>query len=724
MNNFSKKILKNKVYNRFLPISQTVLKGLEREPKITDFTLIKELGCGSFGRVLLVQHKKTQAQYALKAIDKRIKDNIEEKDYFRREIEIMYRINHPNVVKLFGHFEENTFCYFIMEYIPKGNLYSFVPKRGIHKISDRAAVSIIKDTISALYYLHHMNPPILHRDIKPENILISDNMRAKLTDFGWSNYLRGNYKRKTICGTPIYLAPEIINNFGHDEKIDIWCVGVLMFELLTGQAPWEGDDVNTVKNNILRLNIKWPKNIDKDAKDLISKILKYMPEERPSLRTILSHKFFLKYFPDAVNCLKKPNSIGNKLYIISKDHPLAYNEMSTNIQNYTNYTQNYTEITPQPTLLPYKETKASIYNLTPIKTNNGLKSFLPQCSKINNYIISPSIRNNNIAQTNYNNTRSTYINNPEIKKILENLDFYFPKTNNNIKYHVRSNGEYLDPNSTRITTYSVTKNNNNKYNIKSNGEYLDPNSTRITTYSVSKNNNNKYNLKSYGEYLDQNSTRITTYSVTKTNNNKNHLSSNGENLDSYFTRINSYPVNKTDNNKFYVRTNGYSYIPRNTVKVREMIQNEERIRELVRKTKLMSGKNYSNGNDNNRPSYLYETRYKTLIPTNFSNKSYDFFGDNSFNNNLNSTLIKDIINKAFENEKYDFSITNNRQSTLNNINSGNTNSFKILNDPDILRWKEQEKLRRESERKKINSLLNKYGMDSKSNYSIYNYNFI
>ena len=155
-----------------------------------------------------------------------------------------------------------------------------------------------------------------------------------------------------------------------------------------------------------------------------------------------------------------------------------------------------------------------------------------------------------------------------------------------------------------------------------------------------------------------------------------------------------------------------------------MIQNEERIRELVRKTKLMSGKNYSNGNDNNRPSYLYETRYKTLIPTNFSNKSYDFFGDNSFNNNLNSTLSKDIINKAFENEKYDFSITNNRQSTLNNINSGNTNSFKILNDPDILRWKEQEKLRRESERKKINSLLNKYGMDSKSNYSIYNYNFI
>ena len=124
----SKKIIKNKVVDRFLPVPETVLQGLEPEPKITDFTLIKVLGVGSFGRVLLVQHKVTQAQYAIKAIDKRIPDNIEEKLYFRREIEIMYKINHPNVVKLYGHFEDNTYCYFVMEYIPRGNLFSFVPK--------------------------------------------------------------------------------------------------------------------------------------------------------------------------------------------------------------------------------------------------------------------------------------------------------------------------------------------------------------------------------------------------------------------------------------------------------------------------------------------------------------------------------------------------------------------------------------------------------------------
>ena len=320
---------KNNVMNRFLPMPESVLKGLESEPKITDFTLIKELGVGSFGRVLLVQHNLTQAQYAIKAIDKRNKANIQEKPYFRREIEIMYRIHHPNVVKLFGHFEDNTYCYFIMEYIPGGNIYSYVPKNGIRTINTQQVASIIKDVISATYFLHHMNPPIVHRDIKPENVLLAENMRAKLTDFGWSNYMQGDIKRTTVCGTPIYLAPEMINNTGHDEKVDIWCIGVLLFELMTGQQPWQGSDVQTVKYNISRLKINWPKQMDMTAADLISKILRYNPEERISLRNMLMHPFFTKYFPNAVSCLKRPDNTQYKVFIVSKDHPLTWNPVFT-----------------------------------------------------------------------------------------------------------------------------------------------------------------------------------------------------------------------------------------------------------------------------------------------------------------------------------------------------------------------------------------------------------
>ena len=317
-------ITKNNVANRFLPIPENVLRGLESEPKISDFILLKELGAGSFVRVLLVQHKITQAKYAIKAIDKRNTANIQEKPYFRREIEIMYRVHHPNVVKLFGHFEDNNYCYFIMEYIAGGNIYSLVPKS--RSISTQQKASIMKDVISAVYFLHHMNPKIVHRDIKPENVLLDKGTVAKLTDFGWSNYMQGDMKRTTVCGTPVYLAPEIINNQGHDEHVDIWCIGVLLFELMAGFSPWQGDDVQTIRYNISRLKIRWPRDMDRDAMDLISKILKYNPEERLSLRQMLAHPFFTKYFPNASSCLIKPdNNTQYRVFLVSKDNPLNWN---------------------------------------------------------------------------------------------------------------------------------------------------------------------------------------------------------------------------------------------------------------------------------------------------------------------------------------------------------------------------------------------------------------
>jgi serine/threonine protein kinase len=319
-------VKRNNVTNRFLPIAESVLKNLENEAKLSDFNLLKELGAGSFGRVLLVQHKITQAKYAIKAIDKRNQANYEERRYFRREIEIMYRVHHPNVVKLFGHFEDNTYCYFIMEYIPGGNIYSLVPKNNIRQINTQQIASIMKDVISAVYFLHHMHPKIVHRDIKPENVLLDQGMVAKLTDFGWSNYMQGDMKRTTVCGTPVYLAPEIINNQGHDEHVDIWCIGVLLFELMAGYSPWQGNDVQTVKYNISRLKIQWPRDMDRDAADLISRILKYNPEERISLSQMLLHPFFTKFFPNAISSLIKPdNSIQYKVFIVSKDNPLTWN---------------------------------------------------------------------------------------------------------------------------------------------------------------------------------------------------------------------------------------------------------------------------------------------------------------------------------------------------------------------------------------------------------------
>ena len=316
------KIEINEVKNRFLPIPESVKLGLEPEPKITDFTIVKELGSGSFGRVYLVTHKKTKANYAIKAIDKRNKANIEEKPYFRREVEVMYKIHHPNVIKLYSHFEDNNFCYFIMEYIAKGNMFGLIPTDKKKRISTQLVANLIKDIISAVYFLHNMSPPIIHRDIKPENVLLADNFVAKLTDFGWSNYIQEDQKRTTVCGTPIYLAPEIIKEQGHDERVDIWCIGVLLFELTTGTVPFPGNDIESLENNILKLRIQWPKEINVDAKNLISKILKLDPNARISLSDMLKHPFITKYIPNASECLiKTDESIKYKPFVVSKDDP-------------------------------------------------------------------------------------------------------------------------------------------------------------------------------------------------------------------------------------------------------------------------------------------------------------------------------------------------------------------------------------------------------------------
>ena len=458
--------------NRFLPIPENVLKGLEPEPKITDFTLIKEIGTGSFGRVILVQHKITQARYAIKAIDKRNKTNYNERLYFRREIEIMYRVHHPNVVKLFGHFEDNTYCYFLMEYMEGGNIYTYVPKNGIHRISTQQVASMIKDVISATYFLHHMNPPIIHRDIKPENVLLNSSMQAKLTDFGWSNYMDGMYKRTTVCGTPIYLAPEMVNKTGHDEKVDIWCIGILLFELMTGVQPWSGTDLQTVKYNINRLKLNWPKNIDRTAADLITKILKYRPEERISLRNMLRHPFFTQFFPNPESCLIRPDNTQYKVFIVSKDNPLTWNPVFTgdnyglrlkpylnlggystqslNQYNYNNLLQRYDNLKKEYNQI---RTGYSVHDL------DNLKRELREKEERINQIIGRNtdgrIRINNGYKTEYNNNvwAITYNDlkneNYNLKNQLNHYQTYF----NN------QNGQYFLDNALNNIRNSITQNN-------------------------------------------------------------------------------------------------------------------------------------------------------------------------------------------------------------------------------------------------------------------------
>jgi serine/threonine protein kinase len=280
----------NKVKKRVLMLSPTVNAGLEPESKISDFEKEREIGKGGFGLVLKVLHKKTQKVYCIKVIEKQ--GIMEQKlvDQMNREIEIMYILNNPHCLRLKNHFEDDTNFYLVMPLASKGQLYRVLKK--FRKFDERTAAQILRETISALQYLHSFNPPIIHRDIKPENLLLNEGGRVLLADYGWSNFNVEGDVRKTFCGTPEYIAPEMLMKKGHDTRVDIWSIGILMFELLAGYSPFVAKTNQELYQNIKRLKIQWPKDMPPLAKNLISKILKINPLERPTFDEILNHQWF------------------------------------------------------------------------------------------------------------------------------------------------------------------------------------------------------------------------------------------------------------------------------------------------------------------------------------------------------------------------------------------------------------------------------------------------
>jgi len=515
----------NDVKNRFLPLPRSASEGLEHEPQITDFEIIKELGVGSFGQVYLAKHKKTKAIYAIKSIDKTDDQNLEEKANFSREVEIMYKLHHPNIVKLYGHFEDSNYCYFIMQYIPKRSVYEIIPKAG-KKPNLQLIASVMKDLVSAVYYLHNMKPIIIHRDIKPENILLDENSRAYLTDFGWSNYVQSFKRRTTVCGTPLYLPPEMVNETSHDEKADIWCIGVLLFELSTGRVPFDGRDLETVKANILRLNISWPREIDPEVKDLISQILRLNPKSRLSIEEILSHSFFTKYFPNAVNELIKPDHQQNKIFVVSQDDPKTWGEIKKKPTVSTSSSSGAGNIN--------SNNNASISTNTNVNTNTNSNNY----TKIN--ARSSNTRINSISNSNANPNANTNANSNIPRNYQRTKAFLVPKTEIDLTSNERGNSHNRRSSGRGSNTKMIHSHNNslNKSNRASNAHKSFNTNTNNYRYSV------KYNLRdNHSKNTTTNNNNSFRNSNTTYNSNTTNYTNSSNNRGSFKTNLVGYTNN-------------------------------------------------------------------------------------------------------------------------------------------------------------------------------------
>ncbi|KAK6348263.1 spindle assembly checkpoint kinase [Orbilia javanica] len=253
------------------------------------FEIGRPLGKGKFGRVYLAKERKTGFVCALKVLHKNELQTGRVETQLRREVEIQSNLRHPNILRLFGHFHDSKRVFLIIEFAGRGELYKMLRKAG--SFSEPRAASYVAQMASALSYLHKKH--VIHRDIKPENILVGSHGEIKLSDFGWSVHAPTN-RRTTLCGTLDYLPPEMLRGDSHGEKVDLWSLGVLMYEFLCGNAPFEDTPIETQKR-IVKLNFKIPDFVSAEAKDLITRLLRLDPEKRLPLDQVAQHPWILKH---------------------------------------------------------------------------------------------------------------------------------------------------------------------------------------------------------------------------------------------------------------------------------------------------------------------------------------------------------------------------------------------------------------------------------------------
>ncbi|GET01953.1 aurora kinase A [Rhizophagus clarus] len=256
-----------------------------------DFKVGHEIGKGKYGRVHLATNKSSGYIVALKILLKHELKHDKLLQQLEREVEIQGNLNHPNILKLYGYFQDEKRVVMILEWAPLGTLYAQLKRqmRFVEKQASRYIAQIAK----SLKYVHEHH--IVHRDLKPENLLIDKQGILKLADFGWATYVQDftNSSLKTICGTLDYLAPEMVKRQPYNEKVDVWALGIICYELLVGTPPFESIGFHPTIQRIVLDEVTIPDYVSREARDIIIMLLQKNPINRPSMEQVLNHPWIL-----------------------------------------------------------------------------------------------------------------------------------------------------------------------------------------------------------------------------------------------------------------------------------------------------------------------------------------------------------------------------------------------------------------------------------------------
>jgi len=255
---------------------------------LSQFTVQEELGSGSFGVVQKVINQETGEACAMKVLEKAQVLQLSMQAQLKREVLTQLRVKHRNLVRLHYYFEDASRIYCLLEFADRGHLFSYLKEHG--SLPEPRAASFFRDTACGLDYLHGLS--IAHRDLKPENILLfGEALLAKLGDFGWCvEVTESEPTRKTFCGTLDYVAPEMLLGEPHDKRIDLWALGVLLFEMLMARAPFTGESKKETVKNICEANFELPAGfMARGPEELVNGLLVKRQEVRLPLEQVLRH---------------------------------------------------------------------------------------------------------------------------------------------------------------------------------------------------------------------------------------------------------------------------------------------------------------------------------------------------------------------------------------------------------------------------------------------------
>jgi len=256
------------------------------------YELGEEIGRGAFSVVRVATHKKTGEKFAIKIIEK---NNLEaDLSRLKTEIEILKRVSHPNIIFMKELFETDEVVAIVTELVTGGELFDKIVEQGSY--TERDAAVLVSKMVSALEYLHSLG--IVHRDLKPENLLLKDETsmtEVKIADFGLSKIVGTSSMARmmTACGTPSYVAPEVLLTIGYDKEVDLWSIGVITYILLCGFPPFYNETLHKLFEEIMQAQYDFPEeywgHISNEAKDFVSRLLVANPMKRMTATQALKH---------------------------------------------------------------------------------------------------------------------------------------------------------------------------------------------------------------------------------------------------------------------------------------------------------------------------------------------------------------------------------------------------------------------------------------------------